>query len=390
MSTYLLLRDNKQTGPHTLDEIRAMGLKKYDLIWVEGKSAAWRYAGEINEMKAFAPEIEEQPFDRFFRRPAQDEHQHLKTEEIRPLIHEASETEQKPPQINTVKRYVSVTLPSGRKAELRKVRTEAKVDAIPVKQSQSSETIQYVAEEPVASPVEPLMQERFVLRNDASQGGNALQYVALGLAVTSIVLIIVLVLSNNYDIKTYPVSKSSASRNASTQQIEQSQSLQGIPAMSIPEDKGTGFREASAAPEQQTLVRRAVSTTSGTFEKEKVANRTTGPVSLPEIQPDPKPVRLSESVSVSLSNYHVNMFGGIEDIRVTVTNTSPYELDMVVVELQYLQANKKVFKTETLRFKGIDAGASMTLDAPKTNRGFSLDSRLTYITSRAAGVSENL
>lgn len=72
MSTYLLLRDNKQSGPYTLDEITAKGFKKYDLVWVEHKSAAWRYPGEISELKAFAPIIEEQPFDRFYKKPSEE------------------------------------------------------------------------------------------------------------------------------------------------------------------------------------------------------------------------------------------------------------------------------------------------------------------------------
>ena len=72
MSKYLLLRSNKQTGPFTLDEMQAMGLKAYDLVWIEGKSAAWRYPCEIDELKSFAPAVDEQPFDRFFKKPAVD------------------------------------------------------------------------------------------------------------------------------------------------------------------------------------------------------------------------------------------------------------------------------------------------------------------------------
>ncbi|HSF44720.1 MAG TPA: hypothetical protein VLA58_01875 [Chitinophagaceae bacterium] len=68
MAKYLLLRDNKQTGPHSYEEMLDLGFRKYDLVWVEGKSAAWRYAGEINEFKEYAPLLEEQPFDRFFKR----------------------------------------------------------------------------------------------------------------------------------------------------------------------------------------------------------------------------------------------------------------------------------------------------------------------------------
>src|ERR1700744_1769058 len=67
---YSLLRDNKQSGPYSLDQLKTMGLKAYDLVWVDGKSAAWRYPSEIAELKAFAPVVEEQPFDRFFKKPA--------------------------------------------------------------------------------------------------------------------------------------------------------------------------------------------------------------------------------------------------------------------------------------------------------------------------------
>src|ERR1700722_17818430 len=68
MKMYLLLRNNKQSGPHSLDELKSMGLKAYDLVWLEGKSAAWRYPSEIEELSAFAPIVEEQPFDRFYKK----------------------------------------------------------------------------------------------------------------------------------------------------------------------------------------------------------------------------------------------------------------------------------------------------------------------------------
>src|SRR5689334_4475160 len=69
MNQYLLLRDNKQSGPYTVDDIIAKGIKAYDLVWLEGKSAAWRYPSEIEELKEYAPVTEEQPFDRFYKKP---------------------------------------------------------------------------------------------------------------------------------------------------------------------------------------------------------------------------------------------------------------------------------------------------------------------------------
>lgn len=48
---FLLLRSNRQSGPHTLDELVKMNLKPADLVWVEGKSHAWSYPHEVEELK---------------------------------------------------------------------------------------------------------------------------------------------------------------------------------------------------------------------------------------------------------------------------------------------------------------------------------------------------
>src|SRR5450631_1042326 len=69
MSSYLLLRNNKESGPFTMEEIQGMSLKAYDLIWVVGKSAAWRYPGEIQDLKSFAPPVPEQLTDLYARKP---------------------------------------------------------------------------------------------------------------------------------------------------------------------------------------------------------------------------------------------------------------------------------------------------------------------------------
>lgn len=56
MSTrvYRLLRNNKEEGPFSADELIRKNLKPYDLIWVEGRSAAWLYPGELSEFKKLA------------------------------------------------------------------------------------------------------------------------------------------------------------------------------------------------------------------------------------------------------------------------------------------------------------------------------------------------
>jgi len=50
---YRILRDNKERGPMSLEELLGLSLKPFDLIWVEGRSAGWRYPGEIESLKPY-------------------------------------------------------------------------------------------------------------------------------------------------------------------------------------------------------------------------------------------------------------------------------------------------------------------------------------------------
>jgi DNA-binding NarL/FixJ family response regulator len=53
MRSYLLLRDSKESGPFSFDELKRDGILSSDLVWIAGKSSAWRYADEIKELQPF-------------------------------------------------------------------------------------------------------------------------------------------------------------------------------------------------------------------------------------------------------------------------------------------------------------------------------------------------
>src|SRR6476659_9951546 len=54
--TFRLLRNNKESGPFNLHELLKLSLKPFDLVWVEGKSAGWRYPSEIDLLKPYLAE----------------------------------------------------------------------------------------------------------------------------------------------------------------------------------------------------------------------------------------------------------------------------------------------------------------------------------------------
>ncbi|WP_028786997.1 hypothetical protein [Terrimonas ferruginea] len=121
MGTYLLLRDNKENGPYTLDQLLSFGLKAYDLVWINGRSAAWRYPSEIEELRPYAPVVEEQPFDRFYKKPedtVQPKPQPKPVQDAPQPAYQAyqpkitTQVEEKPAKKEPARKSVFVTLPA--------------------------------------------------------------------------------------------------------------------------------------------------------------------------------------------------------------------------------------------------------------------------------------
>ncbi len=116
MSSYRLLRSNKESGPYSLNDLVTLGLKPYDLVWVDGRSAAWRYPSEISELKDYAPVVEEQPFDRFFKKPSGTE------EPIKEITSPAKE------KIIPVQKTINESL--AKEEPVKKIITEAKTSSL--------------------------------------------------------------------------------------------------------------------------------------------------------------------------------------------------------------------------------------------------------------------
>ncbi len=450
MNKYLLLRDNKQTGPYTLEDIRALGVKPYDLIWVEGRSAAWRYPGEIEEFKSFAPAVEEQPFDRFFKKPsgesymprpaaekqmteekpriiaenktriiAGDENSSNKEQESKPRTADlkpaadASESintpsTQKPGDKETKRpKYVSVSMPSG----MQKIsQPSAKDDREqkPVIKSQTENSRKEVVTntvQPEKKLPETTREERIsvspppVQHTQRSQsGGNVMQVFALAAAVISLLAVGILIGmgigSSRIQQDAKPAVQHVAAESAETAQ-------ENAPVNNILQPVSSLQTDTVSKPMvndqkdkvKKTAVKPVVSDKTVPVETVVVKeNPPPAPVETTKIA-DPKELakqNISKMISVRTNDYKVGMFGGIDDVEVTVNNTSDYPVDLVVVDVTYIQSNKKSYKTESLHFKDIAANSSLTLVAPKTNKGIKVKTALTHISSKALGVSENI
>ncbi len=62
-----------------------------------------------------------------------------------------------------------------------------------------------------------------------------------------------------------------------------------------------------------------------------------------------------EYLLISTGNYKTGLLGGISEAPVSVTNRSGVTMDLVVVEIDYILHNKKIFKTENLSFNNLSS-----------------------------------
>ena len=449
MVTYLLLRDNKQLGPLTLDELTQLGLKGYDLVWVDGKSAAWRYPSEIEELKPFAPIVEEQPFDRFYKRPAA-ENKNIPTE-ITPVKTEPA------PVVSHEKQYASISRGDNKVYVTLPARTAATASTPSIKKTVVEEvkpaTIQerFFTEEKFAKPsgfgneflqhdvveknqrVEKTQQPKIVA--DKKIFRPALMLLGVFILLGSGILIGLYINKSatlfSEKIKETPNQQAAAAKeqqtnskqanppvvpvsdklvdnnnqnNQATNTVKQPENtianknivavaqtdLQNIKKEATPlDEKKKELKTKSILPKKIPILSQsaATDTNSDYYQKTGVSRRS---ATHRDDEISDKAVlktNIADMVGLTANTYTVGTFGGISNLQITVSNHSVYPLDLVVVEVQYVQANKKIFKTENIYFHNVGAGSALMQEAPKSPRGIKVQYKIAVINSKDSGLS---
>ena len=434
MATYLLLRDNKQSGPYTFDELKQKGLKAYDLVWVDGKSAAWRYPGEVEELKPFSPEVVEQPFDRFFRRPSQQESKTLTgttSRQAEPVEKEVIPVQQAVIQAGS--RNIYVTLPASvRKSPQREYfasEEPAKAENFP-KETVKQEFVRQIIPQAVSVADEFYPQSERPTAIDSSIKKNSksdMNWQKPVLAISAVLILLgVGIFIGLFISRTSP---NNSLKNFSSIVGEKNSvaSQQGNPVISIPvsahvvdqketpagpQDNVNGFIPPSQTADKK-LVATNIEKKKTVVPKEKTDNIQKIALVIPSEEPATDPstaamprrdavhrddvvndkekeagkAALLTQISIGANKYTVGTFGGISALQLTLSNRSSHALDLVVVEVQYVQANKKIFKTENIYFKNVNAGAAIMQEAPKSPRGIKVQYKITVINSKDPGVS---
>ena len=379
MSSYLLLRNNNESGPFSMEEIRAMSLKAYDLIWIVGKSAAWRYPGEIAELKSFAPPVPEQEADLFRKKPTSETQVPDSFVEQRPTINS---------QRSNANRSVYVNLPAEKK----------QAAVVPFGEFSDSSLVSSPTDE-----AEYDLSDIYV-----KQPSNTVRYSGKILWISTIVLLFGAGILTGFFISDRRKFFTSDENHPQTQLP-----LQQMVLVKQKEDAATNEGPATESKIIETNLMPADSLNKlnpvskklkNGMGKKNVKNIVIVKDTLISQPPLISSLKMNDSlkqnagsktealyqkikahpenyINLVTGRYSTGLFGGITSFPVTITNNASLKMDLVVVTIEYIQNNDKVFKTESLSFNDLESGETVTMKAPKSSRGIKITTRIQVLSN---------
>lgn len=326
MQHYRLLRNNKESGPYTWKELAHLPLKPYDLVWVDGKSAAWRYPSELPEFKELAPAVEEDFYQIFHKNPAEKN-----TEVVPSVIPQPQKKEQ---YQQNPKKSISVILPE--KASTAKREPVLQVAHLPEKKSEVPPPFEIpskateLAADPVIDQIQ--FQSRTQLKNYLPPGFNR---IAMGLFIA---------ISLFFGLRYF------TARNAELGTTEPGTILETESPALIP----------------------ALQTNNEDLTEQDIPN-------LLPANPALEFAALKRHLSIRPDQINVGMFGGINHLVLTIKNSHSQPLVSIKFAVDFLEKDQTLHHTEMVLVEKIEAGSSLSVKVPTNGKGRSVQTRIIEI-----------
>jgi hypothetical protein len=320
MQQYRLLRNNRETGPYTWQDLIDLGLKAYDLVWAEGKSSSWRYPSEFEELKAYAPQATEDFYVQFH------------TPALAKQVAQPTAVKSAPVKKNNQRRYVSVILPQMTK------KPEVASIVQPIVQPIIQPMVQPVAKMPEKTEI-PQREDRYVSISDAHPNRFRNRFLIAGA--------FLVVLAGGIYFGTSQKSWQKPEVIKPDQQAE-------FPEKLI--NPSTGLTDQFKEDEIARLQPNAVLNFAA----------------------------FKRYVKVIPGNFKVGFFGGVYNLQLIVKNTSNNPLRNIVIAIDYLNKNKTISHTENISIDAIEANQSLTVLVPDSRDGIAFQTRVIGVNNLSA------
>ena len=353
MKRYSLLRNNRESGPYTFRELKALGLAANDLIWIEGESTSWTYPTEIDELSTIASQGI-----------------------IIPL---ASGSEE--PQNHTTNSTPFYA--ADRSAYPSLLESDKSTGGI-------EDYSPYLTDKEKPIEWNAKRQKRGI-------GEVSTSLFSLGVLLVGVMMcaFVVKKLVEHFDIEqplssaeaieitreTLPVSTSVNQGKAGqlttasilpAENVEQSPAVIVTSSMTKPAGKEIAATEktASEATEKSAVEEAAKAVSLNADVKEEQAEKEA------EKPVTEKVVKKEPSLTISANDYKVGVFGGISDLELAIANPSDVAIEKATVEVDYLKPNGSVVKSQTMSVENISPGGSKKIQVPSSSRGVKVQYRI--------------
>jgi hypothetical protein len=381
MTTYILLRKNKESGPFSLDDLKTQEIHPDDLFWVEGQSVCWQKPEEIKELKSLVG-LPPASFAEYAPKYQPDETSGIAEMISGNIAAKAQVKTNTQPFKKAGKPVFGNFEPPGEKIpDATETRYSKPLDDIKkiylknLEQQQKSKQFSISIPEPVKKAVlyavfllTGLLAGIFISKRKEEKSTNKTE--AELKAMAKLPAHEPESLSNKPAVTILPeVDNETASGMIIGETAEKIQ----VPAEPAP------VSAKKTSPKKPVIAEPAPASETTVSKQEDRAAQTRETAALPE----PAPAEdISSLVAVATNDYEVGSFGGIRNLQLTVKNDSRYILEDVTVELRYLKPADEVLKTENLHFYNVPPYGSQTLSVPKSNRGVKVSCRVVRIESK--------
>jgi len=346
MRSYILLRNNRESGPYSLRELKTIGISSTDLIWVEGESTAWNHPADFDELKPL-----------------------VATGILIPLQ-----------QSSTPNREMQETTTAYPTSSFTQNNASTAPDDIDY-----SQFLEDKNEDFHWAPT----KKRKILQ-DATSGFFGLGVLLIGVMMCAFV---VQKLVDHFEFEPYV---------ASAQAIEISRESLPVSTSANAAKSVAQLNVASTQPVMTTEETLPVATpaVSKPVEVKKkdvvdtqkavpaIANAAMVSTESPEQNEEPEPKeekkeapveKKAPTLAVSANDYKVGMFGGISNLELTINNPSAVAVNRATIEVEFLKPNGSVVKSEVLSVENISAGGTKKVQVPSSGRGVKINYRVVNV-----------
>lgn len=355
MKSYLLLRDNQQSGPYTIEEIRKKGLHPSDLIWIEGHSLSWSFPAEIDDLKVYITATKKKRVVR----PQQNAEQVEQPVSTRTAPALASSTASMD--------YSAYLNDNVYDAETKELFSDFKLQSS-IKRRRFDVANNLVA---LLVLVIGVAMTAYVVRSIVLSFGGENEQIAQATEIQSI----------SYESEHAAYTPSQPLIQSATAVMPATTSTEAIiPEESIVDEqkKSEPLKVVSDEPKQQPAQ----------AEEKKVQKEVVAEVPIVKDEAEEKkpkeevvrkePVKkdVKSQMSLSSNDYKVGVLGGISNLELQVTNNSSNTVDKATVEVSYYKPNGSVVGRETVQVQNIKPGGSKKVQVPSSSRGVKADYRV--------------